>query len=37
MSWWTPKTEWPPGMKFENVDPAILDFERLTDSVPLPL
>jgi hypothetical protein len=35
--WWAPRRPWPPGMWFEDVPQAELQFERLVDSAPLPL
>jgi hypothetical protein len=33
--WWQPLRPWPPGMRFDDVDPALLDVERIVDSVRL--
>jgi hypothetical protein len=33
--WWVPRRPWPKGMRFQDVDPAVLQFERLTDNAPL--
>jgi hypothetical protein len=33
--WWQERRPWPPGMRFTDVDPAVLAIERLVDSAPL--